>query len=187
MGAFLASVFGRTAIPGVFVTLLVLPSGVASSVQEAPDDTARRLQIAEIQRPVAQFERRGVHLPPVDAPITDPFRAPEHDFGPGNRGIEYGTTAGVAVTASADGTVSFAGTVAGSLFVSIDHGGGLITTIGFLDGISVSGGDVVAQGDVVGSAGERTHFSARQDGVYFDPQNLFGLIRVSVRLVANAD
>ena len=131
------------------------------------------------------------HVPPIDAPISDPFRAPEHEFGPGNRGIEYRTNVGDQVRASAAGTVSFAGSVAGSLFVSVDHGGGLITTVGFLDEVAVRRGEAIEQGQALGAAGERTHFSARQDGIYFDPEQLFGPsqleFHVTVRLVGGPD
>lgn len=133
--------------------------------------------------PVGQLAEQQIHIPPVDAPVTDPFRLPEHEFGPGNRGIEYRTTVGAEVVASAPGTVSFAGSVAGSSFVTVDHGGGLVTTVGFLDEVAVGRGEVVGQGDVLGLAGDRTHFSARQDGVYFDPVLLFGAVHISVRLV----
>ena len=40
-------------------------------------------------------------VPPVEAPVTDPFRAPRCEWCPGNRGIEYGPTAGQVVTAVA--------------------------------------------------------------------------------------
>src|SRR5258708_10037298 len=48
--------------------------------------------------PVAAQPRVGsvVYTPPVDAPIGDPFRPPSTPYGPGNRGIEYATPAGVA-------------------------------------------------------------------------------------------
>jgi murein DD-endopeptidase MepM/ murein hydrolase activator NlpD len=54
------------------------------------------------------------HAPPVDGPITDHFRAPAARWAAGNRGIDYETTPGEAVLASADGTVEFAGQVGGT-------------------------------------------------------------------------
>lgn len=123
------------------------------------------------------------HSPPVDAPIVDPFRAPQHEFGPGNRGIEYDTISGQQVSASAPGLVTFADQVGGNLFVTVDHGGGLVTTAGFLDEILVEAGDMVNTTIALGFSGELFHFSARQDGVYIDPQLLFGNFEVLVRLV----
>ena len=61
------------------------------------------------------------YRPPVLAPITNHFRAPEHPYGPGNRGIDYATRPGTAVTAAAEGRVTFAGAVAGRLIVVILH------------------------------------------------------------------
>src|SRR5947209_18359858 len=62
-----------------------------------------------------------VYSPPVDAPVTDPFRPPSTPYGPGNRGIEYGTAANASIAAAADGVVTFAGVVAGRQWVTIRH------------------------------------------------------------------
>lgn len=124
-----------------------------------------------------------VHEPPVDAPVIDPFRAPENPFGPGNRGLEYGFTTGQVVRASADGVVTFAGAVAGNLFVTVAHDDSLRTTVGFVREISVTAGDSVVQGQPIATAGTTLHFSARVDGVYIDPATLFQRFEVRVRLV----
>lgn len=142
---------------------------------------ARQMASAELQ--VVDETANVVHRRPVDALVVDPFREPEHAFGPGNRGIEYGTNVGQPVVASSHGTVSFAGSVAGNLFVTIDHGGGLVTTVGFLSEIRVGRGETVEQGQRLGDSGTTLHFSARQDGDYFDPELLFAEFAVVVRLV----
>ncbi len=127
---------------------------------------------------------RLVFRPPVDAPVADPFRAPDGPYGPGNRGIEYGTGPGRAVRAAAAGKVTFAGPVAGSLHVTVDHGGGLISSYSYLGRIGVREGGRVDQGDPVGTTGERSlHFSVRIDGEYVDPARFIGIRRVRVRLV----
>ena len=112
-------------------------------------------------------------VPPVDAPISDPYRPPSTPYGPGNRGIEYSTRAGVAVRASGSGVVAFAGVIAHERYVSIDHEGGIRTTYSYLATIEAVAGQRVAQGDVVGTAGARLHFGARRFGVYIDPAALF--------------
>src|SRR5205085_8103620 len=99
-------------------------------------------------------------VPPVAAPITDPYRPPATPYGPGNRGIEYATEAGTAVRASSAGIVAFAGVIASERYVSIDHEGGIRTTYSYLATIDVVAGQRVAQGDVVGTAGVRLHFGA---------------------------
>ena len=121
--------------------------------------------------------------PPVSAPVSDPFRLPEGPYGPGNRGIEYDTEPGEAVTAAAGGEVVFAGSVARSLHVTVDHGGGLVSSYSYLERITVPVGARVAQGDPIGAASERLHFGVRVDGAYVDPASLSAVGTVTVRLV----
>src|SRR5688572_29153669 len=90
------------------------------------------------------------YVPPVDAPVLDPFRPPASRYGPGNRGLEYDTAPGTPVAAVADGRVTFAGSVAGSLHVTILHEDGLRTTYSFLARVEVVAGQRLQQRDVVG-------------------------------------
>jgi hypothetical protein len=114
------------------------------------------------------------YRPPVDAPVVDPFRPPPEDWNAGNRGLEYATTPGTPVTASAAGEVVFAGQVGGTLHVVVLHDDGIRTSYSFLATISVHRGDKVRQGQVVGTAGDRFHFGARAGDAYLDPAKLFG-------------
>jgi hypothetical protein len=129
------------------------------------------------------------YVPPVSAPVIDPFRPPSTPFGPGNRGLDYDTTAGQAVTASADGEVVFAGDVAGTLHVTVRHADGLRTSYSFLDSIVVSVGQPVRQGDPIGTASARFHFGVRDpDGNYLDPARLFsGELHPQPHLIPGAD
>lgn len=122
------------------------------------------------------------HDPPVDAPIVDPFRPPENRFGPGNRGIEYGSVPGQTVRATSGGVVSFAGQVGGDLFVTVRHDPQLRTTVGFVGEILVEAGERVERGQPIAIAAGPLHFTARRDGIYFDPELLFMRFRVVVRL-----
>ena len=131
----------------------------------------------------SHHQERPVFRPPVDAPVTDPFRPPEDPYGPGNRGVEYDTAPGDVVRAAASGTVVFAGAVAGTLHVTVDHGGGLVSSYSYLQRLSVRIGADVDQGAVIGVAGERLHFSVRLEGTYTDPAGFIGVRRVTVRLV----
>jgi len=139
--------------------------------------------VADDDHLVSQPGLGQTHEPPVVAPISDPFRPPPQPWLPGNRGIEYAPTSGLTVRASAAGVVTFAGSVAGNLFVTVAHDSSLRTTVGFLDEISVSVGDTVGQGHVLGRAGDRLHFSARLDAAYIDPASLFQRYEIRVRLV----
>ncbi|MDQ6697436.1 MAG: peptidoglycan DD-metalloendopeptidase family protein [Actinomycetota bacterium] len=114
------------------------------------------------------------YRPPVDAPVTDPFRAPLTPYGPGNRGIDYATAPGTSVRAAADGTVAFAGPVAGGLHVTVLHADGIRTTYSFLAAIRVVRGEMVRGGDEVGVAGAMLHIGARRGDTYIDPASLWG-------------
>ncbi len=120
--------------------------------------------------------------PPVEAPVAEAFSLPFGPYGPGNRGIEYDTEPGVPVRAAAGGTVVFAGPVAASLHLSIDHGGGLVSSYSYVERITVSEGSTVAAGEIVAVTGERLHFGVRRDGIYVDPAGLLGRRVVRVRL-----
>ena len=121
--------------------------------------------------------------PPVDAPVSDPFRSPDDPYGPGNRGIEYDTEPGDVVRAAAAGIVVFVGPVAGDLHVTVDHGGGVVSSYSYLERISVRVDAGVSQGQVIGLAGDRLHFGVRVAGSYVDPSRFIGVRKVRVRLV----
>jgi len=123
------------------------------------------------------------YIAPIVAPVTDPFRPPATPYGPGNRGIEYATVPGSPVVAAADGSVTFAGRVAGSLHVTVQHADGVRTTASFLATASVVAGTRVVQGQVIGTTADRLHVSARRGDVYFDPASLWGGGRPHVYLV----
>ncbi|MFT7473281.1 MAG: murein DD-endopeptidase MepM/ murein hydrolase activator NlpD [Verrucomicrobiales bacterium] len=129
----------------------------------------------------------GVFIPPVTAPILDPFRPPTNPFGSGNRGVEYDTSVGQTVVATHGGVVTFSGQVGGSLFVTVQHSQSLKTTVGFVNETLVEVGDLVIQGQAIARAGGSIHFTARRHGLYIDPKSLFERFRSVVRLVAGFD
>jgi len=124
-------------------------------------------------------------LPPVVAPVVDPFRDPGCEWCPGNRGIQYGAAPGAPVQAAAAGTVAFAGLVAGTRYVVVDHAvGDLRATYGGLGSGAVAVGDVVAAGQVVGTVGDDgLHFGLRRSDTYVDPAPLVGRLVARPRLV----
>lgn len=133
--------------------------------------------------PAAAIPEPPVHVPPVDAPVHDPFRPPVTRFGPGNRGLEYATAPGTEVRATGDGRVTFAGSVAGSLHVTVLHGDGVRTTYSFLARVDVVVGQPVRQGAVVGVTLDDLHLGARRGDGYFDPATLFDPSPPQVHLV----
>ena len=125
----------------------------------------------------------AAHAVPLYGELVRTWDAPDDDpYAPGHRGLDVAAPEGSAVRASASGTVSFAGSVAGNLAVTIDHGDALWTTYSFLREIAVAKGQRVEGGTVVGgvgtghanaTAGPHVHLSARRDGLYFDPIGLY--------------
>ena len=129
------------------------------------------------------------YRPPSDAEIVDHFRPPPKPWMAGNRGIDYGTSAGAQIGAAAAGRVIFAGQVGGALHVTVEHADGLRTSYSFLASIAVSTGEQVRVGDVVGIAGGPFHFGVRApDDTYLDPEALLaGTLRPRSRLVPGTD
>jgi murein DD-endopeptidase MepM/ murein hydrolase activator NlpD len=121
--------------------------------------------------------------PPVDAPVIDPFRMPACEYCPGNRGIEYGPEPGQTVRAVAAGAVRFAGTVAGTRWVTVQHGDGLTASYGRLSTIALSEGDDVTAGQLIGTTTDELYFGLRDGDRPVDPTPLLGTIRYPTRLV----
>ncbi|OJV65985.1 MAG: hypothetical protein BGO41_08610 [Clostridiales bacterium 38-18] len=92
-------------------------------------------------------------------------------------GIDIESPRKTPFVAAQTGTVVFANWFAGyGKAIIIDHGGGYTTLYGHLDVISVSVGDVVKKGEVIGqtgntgySTGPHLHFEVRMNGEYVDP------------------
>lgn len=126
----------------------------------------------------------ATHRPPVGGRVVHPFDPPAERFGSGHRGVDLEAGVGDPVAASAAGTVTFAGAVAGDRWVTVAHPDGLVTSYGPLATVEVAVGDHVVGGDRLGTlAGghhplvDALHWSARRDGVYVDPLRLLGAWR----------
>jgi murein DD-endopeptidase MepM/ murein hydrolase activator NlpD len=127
--------------------------------------------------PAAPARATGSWTWPVVGPVVRGFDPPDSPYGSGHRGVDIAAPIGTVVRAPAAGVVSFAGNVGGRLFVTIDHGGGLLSTCSFLSSILVHKDDLVAQGQIValsgtGHIGDTTpnvHLGVRLNGRYVDP------------------
>jgi murein DD-endopeptidase MepM/ murein hydrolase activator NlpD len=114
---------------------------------------------------------------PVTGPVIAPFDPPDSPYGSGHRGIDIAAPVGTPVLAPAAGVVTFAGPVGGRLYVTVDHGGGVLSTSSFLSSLAVRRNDVVEAGQTLGASGTghagaliaHVHFSVRLDTVYVDP------------------
>lgn len=67
---------------------------------------------------------------PVDGPLITEIQPPAQPWFPGHRGVDLAAQPGEPIRASRDGRITFAGQVAGTGWLTIDHGGGLETTYG---------------------------------------------------------
>ena len=111
-------------------------------------------------------------LPPVEGPIVRTY-APVGAYG-GHWGIDLAAAPGTVVTVAAAGTVTFAGSVARRLSVTVSHGGGLRTSYTYLDEIWVRRGQILGPGALVGASGSAhgnraVHLSVRLGDRYQDP------------------
>ena len=127
-------------------------------------------------------------LPPIDGAVTRPFEAPESRWGPGHRGIDLAASAGAMVRAAGAGTVTFAGSVAGTLAITIDHGGGLESTYSRLSESYVTLGQSVEPGTWIGVVGDAhagvpgLHLGVKLHGEYVDPATLIGPLDLSAAI-----
>jgi septal ring factor EnvC (AmiA/AmiB activator) len=113
---------------------------------------------------------------PVNGPVTSPF-CEQRAWESCHPGIDIGVPTGTPIHAAAAGTVAIAGPESGyGNYTCIDHGGGLSTCYGHQESISVSVGQHVSQGQVIGISdctglcfGPHLHFEVRVNGQVVDP------------------
>jgi murein DD-endopeptidase MepM/ murein hydrolase activator NlpD len=124
----------------------------------------------------------GGYAWPVTGPVLRGFEPPPDPYSSGHRGIDIGAPFGSPLGSAQDGTVAFAGYVAGSLYISIDHPDGVRTTYSWLSAVTVTKGQVVTRGQIIGSTGHghpeveqpHLHFGAKVGSAYIDPMTLLG-------------
>ena len=143
--------------------------------------------------PSAAAAEPGAWSWPVAGPVIRAFDPPDSPYGSGHRGIDIATGVGTTVTAPTAGVVTFAGSVGGHLFVTIDHGRGWESTYSWLSARLVSQGDAVAEGAAIARTGSghpgsdvpHLHFGVKLDDEYVDPLTvlaplgLVGIIRLA--------
>jgi murein DD-endopeptidase MepM/ murein hydrolase activator NlpD len=173
----------RAGVPAIVVLVLALAGTVVGS--PAGPAAAGAAFVPEWSWP----------LTPVPE-VLRPFEKPPQRWKRGHRGVDLSPGAGgaVVVLSPADGVVSFAGTVVDRGVLSIDHGGGRISsfepvTTDLAKGRRVGRGDVVAMlagptaGVPPGHCGQPClHWGVRVDGDYVDPLSFVMDRRPSVLL-----
>lgn len=115
---------------------------------------------------------------PTCGPVTSEF-GPR--WGRMHQGIDIGIPTGTPIGAAKEGTVTFTGNDPRGygLWIIIDHGDGITTRYAHLSGFSVSVGDQVERGDLIGgsgntgsSTGPHLHFEVRTGGAAFNPRHV---------------
>ena len=119
---------------------------------------------------------------PVEGAVLQGFEAPVTAFGAGHRGVDFDVPEGAHIRAAGTGEVTFAGSIAGTTWVSVSHAGAVVTSYGPLTNLQVSRGSQVVAGQTLGQlaggghghlgADQGLHWSARVDGAYIDPLTL---------------
>lgn len=137
------------------------------------------------------YDADGTHWSwPLAGPrlVLEPYRAPAHEYGAGHRGVDLGASVGAVVSAPADGTVAFRGTVVDRPILTIANANGLVTTFEPLLSPLVPG-DVVVSGEEIGfvDMGGHTspgalHLGVRRNGDYVNPLLFFGEVPRAVLL-----
>ena len=141
----------------------------------------------------------GTWLWPLQGAVLRGFDPPDNPYSAGHRGIDIAARAGTTVLAPEGGTVTFAGKVAGQLYVTIDHGSGVLSTCSFLSDVLVHKGNVVVRGAPIARSGSghpgstlptHLHLGVRVAGNYVDPMTFLAppsvvdLIRLAPLLAA---
>lgn len=118
---------------------------------------------------------------PTIGPVLRVYDPPATTYGAGHRGIDIACSRGAPILAVASGVVTFAGSVGGQRYVTVDHGIGTSSTYSYLDAVLVRKGALVVTGTPVGSCGSghagstipHVHLGVkRPDGSYEDPLRL---------------
>jgi murein DD-endopeptidase MepM/ murein hydrolase activator NlpD len=175
----------RGVLPAVVLAVVVLVAGAGGSAGQEPG------------RSPGFVPEWSWPLTPAPA-VLRPFEKPPRPWQRGHRGVDLAGvdlagTAPSVVLSPADGVVSFAGTVVDRGVLSIDHGGGRVSsfepvTTDLVRGQRVSGGQAVATLDGVGPGPPRghcggcLHWGVRVDGEYVDPLSFVTDRRPSVLL-----
>jgi Peptidase family M23 len=126
--------------------------------------------------------------------VTAAFHAPAQRWGPGHRGVDLLASVGQQVLAIGDGTIAFAGMVAGRGVVVVDHGELRSTyepvTPRVSRGEPVRAGQVIATLAAVGShcpPAACLHLGVRRGDAYLDPLSLLGPQQVRLKPLVDRD
>lgn len=120
--------------------------------------------------------------------VMDPFAAPPAPWAAGHRGVDLRAGPGTGVRSPAAGVVLYSGVVVDREVLTIDHGGGLVSSFEPVVA-QLDVGTIVTQGQQVATVGTGGHCSGfclhwgvRLDGEYIDPLSMLMDRRPSILL-----
>ncbi|GAA3812211.1 murein hydrolase activator EnvC family protein [Cellulomonas soli] len=166
---------GRPALVGTLALLVggILPGLAAADASPTPASPGTTTSPA--------------YAAPTDGAPTllRPFERPAEVWAPGHRGVDLAAEPGSRVLAPVDGTVSFAGPVAGRGIVTVVDADGLRSSLEPVDPVVATGqgvhrGDVVATVSTDAAASSHCapatclHWGVRRGTDYLDPMDLLG-------------
>jgi murein DD-endopeptidase MepM/ murein hydrolase activator NlpD len=166
-----------SAIVAVALAFGASAGGVAGSPAQLPSATPDSTR--------SVVERWTWPLDPVPE-VSRRFDPPDQPWLPGHRGVDLIGAVGQVVRSPTDGTVTYAGQLAGRGVVVVSHPGGLRSTFEpVASGVAV--GTVVAQGDPVGTISTDAshcapatclHWGVLRGRTYLDPLAFVGRARI---------
>jgi hypothetical protein len=184
LGASLLAFPGLAAAPGAGVRAGA-GAGIAADVGAGAGTGLAALHLVSMD--VVRSEPRWSW--PVQPPVMErAFEAPESVYAAGHRGIDLGAPSGTAILAPGHAEVRFAGVVVDRPVLTLDHGGGVLSSYEpLLSELAV--GDSVAAGQHIGVLGVGghcgsgcLHVGVRVDGRYVSPLLFFDRVPRAILL-----
>lgn len=154
------------------LTFLFIPTLIAIPAA-LPDSALVDSALPDSALPAWAWPVGGSHA------IVQSYLAPATEYGPGHRGVDVAAMSPGIVTAPAAGVIHFAGIVVDRPVLSIDHGGGVLSSFEPVT-TTLSAGDRVSAGQEIGTIESGhcpvlcVHLGARVDGSYVSPLLFLG-------------
>ena len=167
---------------GSAIVAVALAFGAGAGVVAGPP---AELPSATAEFTRAEFARWTWPLDPVPD-VSRQFDPPDQPWLPGHRGVDLAGTVGQVVRSPTDGTVTYAGRLAGRGVVVVSHPGGLRSTFEPVSSV-VAVGSAVAPGDPVGTISRESshcapatclHWGVLRGRTYLDPLAFVGRARI---------
>jgi len=182
---------GRAAGGVLSFILLVLsavgtPAGAAAEWRDA--GAAALVSTASLSSAALPDAGPRWEWPLASHSLTAPYAAPATRYAAGHRGIDLSAVTGVPVSAPDDAVVRFSGVVVDRPVLTLDHGGGILSSYEPVAS-ELPMGTAVARGSVVGAVAGGGHCQAaclhvgvRVDGEYVSPLLFFARVPPAILL-----